>query len=324
MTAMTEPEPEGTTTDAVSEAGRLKRWVKPVMNLLAAVFVVLAARDVFMRWGETSVTLSPGLAVVAFIPLFLSCLAQGAAWILLTERMGSKKIPRTQAMSLYLLSQLARYTPGKIGLPLVRMEGAPRLGLTRTLVGISVLVESLAWTATGAVVGFLLLALTVPDAGLGAVLGKLALPGFGLSMLGLGVLLVVDRARYPGKVRALLAPGGAGPVIPFAVLLVELAYWSLVAVHGYLMSRALGASFDSGMTSTGYYVVAPVAGFVVLAAPAGLGVREAVLLAGLTPSVGASGALGAALISRAASLLADILIWLVVRAFSRSAPSLPS
>jgi uncharacterized membrane protein YbhN (UPF0104 family) len=324
MTAMTEPEPEGTPTDVVSEAGRLKRWVKPAMNLLAAVFVVLAARDVFMRWGETSVTLSPGLAVVAFVPLFLSCILQGVVWILLAEKMASKKIPRMHAMSLYLASQLARYTPGKIGLPLVRMEGAPRLGLTRTLVGISILVESLAWTATGAVLGFLLLALTVPDAGLGAVLGKLALPGFGLSALGLGVLMVVDRSRYPGKVRALLAPGGKGPVIPLAVPLVHLAYWALVAVHGYLMSRALGASFDSGVTSMGFYVVASVAGFVVLAAPAGLGVREAVLLAGLTPSVGASGALGAALISRAASLVADVLIWVVVRAFSRSAPSLPS
>jgi uncharacterized membrane protein YbhN (UPF0104 family) len=321
MTAMTEPEPEGTSTDAVSEAGRLKRWVKPVMNLLAAVFVVIAAHDVITRWGETKVTLSTGLAVLAFVPLFLSCLVQGVAWIALTERMSARKLPRMQAMSLYLASQLARYTPGKIGLPLVRMEGAPRLGLTRTLAGISILVESLSWTATGAVLGFLLLAVTVPDAGLGAVLGKLALPGFGLSLLGLLVAMSVDRTRYPRKVRALLAPGGQGPIVPLALPLVQVAYWSLVAVHGYLMSRALGASFDSGMTSMGFYVVASVAGFVVLAAPAGLGVREAVLLAGLTPSVGASGALGAALISRAASLVADILIWGVVRAFSRSEPN---
>lgn len=324
MAAMTEPEPEGVPTDAVNEAGRLKKWVKPVMNLLAAVFVVLAARDVITRWGETSVTIAPGLAVIAFIPLFLSCIVQGVAWIALAERMASKQVPRTPALSLYLASQLARYTPGKIGLPLVRMEGAPRIGLTRTLVGISILVESLSWTATGAVLGFLLLAVTVPDAGLGAVLGKLALPGFGLSALGLLVFMVVDRSRYPGKVRALLAPGGEGPVVPLAVPLVQLSYWALVAVHGYLMSRALGASDESGMTAMGFYVVASVAGFVVLAAPAGLGVREAVLLAGLTPSVGASGALGATLISRAASLVADVLIWAVVRALSRSEPSLPT
>jgi glycosyltransferase 2 family protein len=321
MAAMTEPEPQGIPTDAVKEAGRLKKWVKPVMNLLAAVFVVLAARDVITRWGETSVTISPGLAVIAFVPLFLSCLVQGIAWIVLAERMASKGVPRTHAMSLYLASQLARYTPGKIGLPLVRMEGAPRIGLTRTLVGISILVESLSWTATGAVLGFLLLAVTVPDAGLGAVLGQLALPGFTLSALGLLVFMTIDRSRYPRKVRALLAPGGEGPVVPLAVPLVQLAYWALVAVHGYLMSRALGASFDSGLTSMGFYVVGAVAGFVVLAAPAGLGVREAVLLAGLTPSVGASGALGAALISRAASLVADILIWAIVRALSRSDPA---
>ena len=85
MAAMTEPEPEGVPTDAVNEAGRLKKWVKPVMNLLAAVFVVLAARDVITRWGETSVTIAPGLAVIAFIPLFLSCIVQGVAWIALAS-----------------------------------------------------------------------------------------------------------------------------------------------------------------------------------------------------------------------------------------------
>jgi len=302
--------------DPIAEAQKFKRWLRPLLGVVAFAFVIVAGRDVFRRWGESTITLDPLDAAVACLPLFASCIAQGVAWILLTERMSDRRVPRLPAMSLYLFSQLARYTPGKVGLPLVRMAGAPALGLTSALVGISLLVESLSWTATGALFGFGLLAVTVPNAGLGGVLGTLAVPGFLGAGLGLLVLMLVDRSRYPASVRRLLAPAGAGPIVPVVVPLVQLGYWALVGLHGYLLGRALGAGFDAGVTAMGFYVIASVAGFVVLAAPAGLGVREAVLLSGLTPSVGAAGALGAVIISRAASLVADVLIWVVVRAFS--------
>jgi len=302
--------------DPISEAQKFKRWLRPLLGVLAFAFVALAARDVVRRWGESTITLSPLDAAVACLPVFVSCIAQGMAWILLVERMSDRPVPRLPALSLYLFSQLARYTPGKVGLPLVRMAGASALGLTSALVGISVLVESLSWTATGALLGFGLLAVTASGAGLGGVLGALAVPGFLAAGFGLLVLLLVDRGRFPAPVRRLLAPGGAGPIVPIALPLVQLVYWAMLALHGYLLGRALGAGFEAGMTAMGFYVIASVAGFVVLAAPAGLGVREAVLLAGLTPSVGAAGALGAVIISRAASIVADVLIWVVVRALS--------
>jgi len=311
--------PDVEVPDAVTRAGGLKRWLRPIMNLVGVAFVVLAARDIARRWHETSVHLAPGATVVACLPLLVSCFVQGFAWIALVERMAQKRVPRALALSNYLLSQLYRYTPGKVGLPIVRMDGAPRLGLSRSLVGVSVLVESLSWTGTGAVVGFAFLALEAPDAGLGALLGKLALPAFAASALGLFVLLVVDRKSYPAKIRALVAPDGTGPVAPALLPLVQIVYWGFVAVHGYLMSLALGAPESSAVTAMGFYVVSQVAGFVVLAAPAGLGVREAIIVTGLSPSVGVAGALGAAVVSRGASLIAEVLVWLGVRWAARQA-----
>jgi uncharacterized membrane protein YbhN (UPF0104 family) len=306
------PAPDVEVPDALAQAGGLKRWLKPAMNIVAVVFVVVAARDIAKGWQSKAVHLEWGMTLAALVPLLFSCLAQGFAWIALIERMAHRRVPKGPAMSIYLASQLARYTPGKVGLPIVRMQGADRIGVARSVVGVSVLIEMLSWTATGAVAGFALLAVAAPGAGLGWIL-HFAVPALIASALGLFVLLAVDRRYYPAKIRFLLGAEGAGPAIPLALPLIQTGYWMLVAAHGYLMSLALGAPVNAAVTAMGLYVVSSVAGFVVLAAPAGVGVREGVVATGLKPLVGAAPAAAAAIISRGASLVAEVLVWGVVR-----------
>jgi hypothetical protein len=301
---------------AVAAAGRFKRFVRPLLGVFAAIFVVATAWDLVASWEHARVDVKPALAVIASLPLVLSCIAQGLAWIALVERMAHTKTPRLDALSLYLASQLARYTPGKVGLPLVRVEGAPRIGLGRGLVGVSVLIEALSWTATGAVLGFLLVALTASH-GAGGLLETFSWPLVGASVFGGALLMTLDRSRYPEKVRRVLAPEGAGPLVPLRLPAIQLAYWALVAVHGYLLSTALGAAHAAALSAMGFYVLASVAGFVVLAAPAGLGVREAVLVAGLAPSIGSAAALGAAAFSRVLWLVTEIVTWFLTRALAR-------
>jgi hypothetical protein len=301
---------------AVATAGRIKRFVRPVMAVFAAAFVVATGYNLVARWEDARVDVEPALALLASLPLVASCVVQGIAWIALVERMAHTKTPRLAALSLYLASQLARYTPGKVGLPLVRVEGAPRIGLARGLVGVSVLIESLSWTATGAVLGFLLVALTA-TAGAGGLLGTFSWPLVAGSVVGGVVLMTVDRSRYPNTVRRLLAPDGDGPLVPVRLPAIQLGYWLLVAVHGHLLSTALGASPSAALSAMGFYVLASVAGFVVLAAPAGLGVREAVIVAGLSPSIGSAAALGAAAFSRILWLVMEIVTWLLTRTLAR-------
>lgn len=308
--------PEVDVPDALAQAGGLKRWLKPAMNLVAVVFVALAARDIAKGWQAKAVHLSLWPALAALVPLLFSCLAQGFAWIALIERMAQRRVPRGPALSIYLASQLARYTPGKVGLPIVRMQGAPLLGVPRAVVGVSVLVEMLSWTATGAVAGFALLAAAAPAAGFEWMM-RFAVPALAASALGLFVLLAVDRRRYPSKVRFLLGAEGTGPVIPYQLPLIQTGYWMLVAVHGYLMTVALGAPGSAALTATGVYVLSSVLGFVVLAAPAGVGVREGVIATGLKPLVGSAPAAAAAIISRGASLVAEVLVWAIVKGVVR-------
>ncbi|HTQ05739.1 MAG TPA: lysylphosphatidylglycerol synthase domain-containing protein [Polyangiaceae bacterium] len=305
--------------DALERAGGLKRWLKPALNLVAVVFVVLAGRSIAQGWQANAVHVSIGWALAALVPFFFSCFAQAFAWIALIERMAHRRVPRGPALANYLASQLMRYTPGKVGLPLVRMQGADRLGVPRTLAGTSVLIEMVSWTATGAVVGFGLLAVAAPAAGL-ATMMRFAIPALVASALGLLVLLTVDRKFYPAKVRFLFGAEGTGPVIPYQLPLIQTGYWALVAVHGYLMSVALGAPVDAAVTAMGLYVLSSVMGFVVLAAPAGVGVRESIIISGLTPLVGAAPAAAASIISRAASFVAEVLVWAAVKAVVRDAP----
>lgn len=309
---MNEPKADG--EDAVGGAQRLKRWLRPVMLVITALFVLWTAFDLSQRWESRRISVDFGLLTLSLLPVLVGALLQGVAWLLLVERMAHKRVPRITAFSLYFESQLARYTPGKVGLPLVRMEGAPSLGLSRRLVGLSVLLEMLSWTATGAAVGFLLLAVAgAPSEGIGGLAGSLSTPLLIASLTAALALVAIDRRRIPEKLRTTLGFEGRGPLAPVRLPALQLLYWLTWAAHGYFLARALGASSTGALATMGFSPLANVLGFAALAAPAGVGVREAVLLAGLSPVLGGPGAIGAAVLSRVVSLVADVATWLVAR-----------
>jgi glycosyltransferase 2 family protein len=300
-------------------AGRLKHRLKPALMVVAVAFVAYAAWDLSRRWESSAVEVRWLPVLLSTLPLGLGALLQGWGWIALIERMSGKRVPFGRSLSLYLDSQIARYTPGKVGLPVVRMAGAPLLGVAARTVGSSVLIEMLSYTAVGALLGFGGLALTnAHAAGVTALLGKWGIPVLVASALGVLCLLWVDRRRYPSRLLAMLQVEGSGALVPLRLPLVHVAYWGTWMVHGYLISRAVGAEPAVALASAGLYVLAPVAGFVVLAAPAGAGVREAVLAIGLAPTVGAAPALTAAIAARGVSLFVDVGVWLVVRRLTRA------
>ncbi|HEY6079570.1 MAG TPA: hypothetical protein VIW29_12235, partial [Polyangiaceae bacterium] len=108
---------------------------------------------------------------------------------------------------------------------------------------------------------------------------------------------------------------GSGPLVPPALPLMHAGYWLTWALHGYLTSRAIHAPPDVALDSMGFYVLAPVMGFLALAAPGGLGVREAVVSIALARTVGPAAALYAALLSRGTSVLVDFGTWMIFRPF---------
>lgn len=301
-----------------------KRWIRPVLLVVSAAFVVLTAFDLSRRW-EGEVRVDPVYALGALLAVCVGNVVQGIGWILLVERMAARSTPRRIALALYLDSQLARYAPGKVALALVRMEGAPRIGLSRGIVGVSVFVEALSWLATGSIVGLGVLVLTgAPSEGLGKLAGPWLVPMLLAALAGGAVLVSVDRRRLPRSVLARLRLEGAGPIVPLRLPIAQGVYWLTWAVHGYLLARALGATSPDAARIMGFIPLAAVLGMASVAAPAGLGVREAVLAYGLAPALGGPGALAAAVLSRAESLVADVLVWLLLRGLARRAAPLPA
>lgn len=294
------------------------KLLRAVLVIVAGAFVLWAGLDLARDFRPSAVRFQWGFALLSLLPILGAALLQGSGWIALIDRMGHTSVPRRYAMALYLESQMARYTPGKVGLPLVRMAGAPRLGVPAPLVGTSVLVELLSWLSVGGAVGFA--ALWWFSDNLRGVLGLMGdwspplVAAFGLGAIALSVL---DRRLYPRFVKKLLRLEGHGPILPLSMLGYHALYWALGALHGYLASRAVGAGSPAALGSAGLFVLAPIAGFLALAAPAGLGVREAVLSVGLAPSVGSTAAVAAAVLSRGVSLLSDTSTWLWARWVAR-------
>ncbi len=295
----------------------LKQRLGPLFMLIAFCFVAYSAWDLAQRWNKTKVSFDLSWALGSVAPLALGCLIQGRGWIELIERMADRRVPHGPALSLYMDSQLARYTPGMVGLPFVRMAGAARLGLSAVSVGSSIGLEMLSWTATGGVVGFASLLWLPAQSGLTALLGAWAVP-IVIAFTSIVVALTcLNRARLPKIVLRVLKVSGVGPLVPFALLLAHAAYWASWALHGYLLTRAFGADSAVALSTSGLFALATVGGFVALAAPAGVGVREAILAVSLAPALGAAPALALAVASRAASLCADVGMWLGLKRWAR-------
>ncbi|HET9955410.1 MAG TPA: hypothetical protein VFQ61_12935, partial [Polyangiaceae bacterium] len=150
--------------------------------------------------------------------------------------------------------------------------------------------------------------------GLSGLAGNLAVPLLGLSLAGALVLVSVDRRRIPRKLRDALGLEGVGPLVPLRLPFFQVLYWGTWAAHGYLLAIALGAPPREALSTAGFSPLANVLGFAALLAPAGVGVREAVLMAGLGPVLGAPGAIAAAVLSRVVSLAVDVGTCLLMRA----------
>ncbi len=295
----------------------LKQRLGPLFMLVAFLFVAYSAWDLAHKWQRARVSLDLLWAVASVLPLLFGCLAQGRGWIALIERMTAVRVARGPALSLYMDSQLARYTPGMVGLPFVRMAGAARLGVPAVTVGSSVGLEMLSWTAVGGGIGFASLFFLPTRSGLLALLGAWAVPIVLAFTTIVFALTGVDRARLPAFVVRVLKVPGSGPLVPLALLLAHALYWSSWAAHGFLLTRAFGAAPGIALESCGLFALATVGGFVALAAPAGVGVREAILSVSLAPALGAAPALAIAVVSRAASLTADLVAWLVLKRWAR-------
>ena len=104
-----------------------------------------------------------------------------------------------------------------------------------------------------------------------------------------------------------------------AVLLMLLA-WAAYGGATWVLVQRLDPGPAGLPVAVGAYALAWVVGFLAVAAPAGVGAREAVVVVVLAPLVGTAGALAVALVSRAALTVVDLGLAAASSPVLRAAP----
>jgi uncharacterized membrane protein YbhN (UPF0104 family) len=286
-----------------SSAPRRARWPTVVVLAVVAGFFVatLAARwnDVIsLKWR-----LAPGLFAAATLALSLSYGLVAWLWGLAIGRAAG--IRPVAGARIWFLSNLARYVPGNVwsyvgAVELARREGVAR----RTTLAVMALTQVL---SVGVALAAGLPVLLAERARLGrpALLGAVVVVAVAaLAVLFRRRLLGLARRRLPGFDPAELAPSAgtvAWLVAGYAVywLVTGLAFAALVAS---LYPLAAG---DVPLVVAAY-AAGYAAGFLALLTPAGLGVREGVLVVALAPVLPAGPALVVALLSRLWMMLVEL------------------
>lgn len=286
-----------------ASAPRRSRWrTVAVLAVVTGFFVAtLAARwnDVIsLKWR-----LEPGLFAVATALLALSYGLVACLWGLALHRAAGTRV--AAGARIWFLSNLARYVPGNVwsyvgAVELARREGVAR----RTTLAVMALTQVL---SVGVAVAAGLPVLLAERARLGrpALLGALVVAAVAaLAAVFRRQLLGLARRRMPGFDPADLTPS-AGTV---ALLAAGYAvYW---AVTGLAFAALVASLYPLAPADVplvmAAYAAAYAAGFLALLTPAGLGVREGVLVVALAPVLPAGPALVVALLSRVWMMLVEL------------------
>lgn len=291
---------------------RLGSWIGGIASVGAGLYFV---RAFAAHWS--SLTLGPldarvfaliGGALLLYLATYL---ASTRAWQLglqlLGEARGFARLAR-----ILMLSQLAKYLPGNIGHHVGRVVLAQRAGLAADVVVASMLLDMLLVVAAGAACSLPALALLVraadahrADAARTAWLVLLA------SVVAAGALLALPAVRrwvapVLARLRAIRSLAGMLRMLQAwtshctSFLLGASALFLLCQLHAQAATPS-----PQWVDVVGVYAAAWLLGFLMPGAPAGLGVRELVLLLGLSPMVGEQAALTAAASLRLVTTVGD-------------------
>lgn len=298
----------------------MKPWVRWLGAGLAvagsAVFVAqvvasLEVTDLLDRLTPTAALALAGCTVLYCLSVPLA----GLAWQRLLSGLGHRTdLARLQAI--LLTTQVGKYLPGNVGQHLGRIALSLSLGIPATLLVVSMAYEvvlvlfAVAMTAliAGAMSGPGLTLLLIDDR------GETIVAAVALALAGLVAIAALGKV-LPSLVRRLSSQRAnmdLVPALPIAIVVEVVAITALsVVCVGSGLALLSGGLFPSAPVDlallTAAFSIAWAAGFVTPGAPAGIGVREALMLVMLGPALGESDAAILILGLRVATTLGDVL-----------------
>jgi glycosyltransferase 2 family protein len=274
------------------------------------VAVVLALALLLWRQREEVISslrsISPGLVVLSLLLTIAGSTLPGVVWRDLLASQGYRT-PPVAGLRVFFVAQLGKYLPGGIW-NLVAQVGMARdlkvparQAATATFLSI----------ALSIIAALILAGVTLPF----AVPGLLAAYWWAFLAVPVLVALLLPRsvAWWSATAFRILRRPVTPVHLPWGVLLRTTALltlsWALLGLHlGVLVQGLPGAGGSQWLMSIGLFALAWVAGFLVVVAPAGAGVREAALVLGFAAVLPAGAVLTVAVLSRLLFVVSDVLL----------------
>lgn len=286
-----------------------------VFYTLLVVFFVRYLRGT--DWSQLArLELSPWYLLAA-VPFSLgSRLLQPVAWSVLIRGYGDQPPTYPQITRVYATSWLGRYIPGKLAWIGAKIFFGREYGVRASTLAATSIAEAVLHLTTALALAFLLIGLWGDTLVLADDLWVLAM----VAMAGMAILLappVFNRiTSWAGSLVKQAAMASVGRVSVTTLLVSGALYMLIHAMSGPSIYFALKAIYPSVAATlipelTAAVLIAGTLGTLALIAPAGLGVREGILIVLFSLLMPRSVAVAAALVLRLWSIAMDLLYFLV-------------
>lgn len=298
---------------AAEPASRWRSLVAPARVAIGVVLFAIVGVTVVRSWNEVHETIGRialyQLAIAELLVL-LGLWLSALTWRVAARELGSR-VRVGAASKIYLLGQLGKYLPGNVWAVAAQTALARRVGVPASrgasagvvAIGINIL--------TGLALGAILVPSLLSGGVWRSVVLVLLLAGSALALTPAILTRLVNAALRVVKQpvlermvswRGMLAASG-----------LSIASWLSYGTSVWVLAIAAGAApLESLVYCLAGVALAMTVGVLILIAPSGVGVREAVIAAGLSPVLTPSDALAVALVARLVFTLADLIAALSV------------
>lgn len=281
-------------------------FVFVALALLAAAYAVSKhASELDDIFGRLAIVSIAGSILLGMAGVFLTLLM----WCELLRGLGAP-VPTGEASKVFFVSQLGKYLPGSVWPVVAQMEYGRRTGIGRR----TMLTANALTLALSLVAGLILAAIVLPFS------SSHALADYWWALACLPVLLIALHPRVvPGVLDWLFRRLGRESIDQrlsaaslFRAVGWAFASWLLLGLHLLVLVQAVGVHGSHAVAAAiGGFSLAACAGVLFIPAPAGAGIRDAVLIAALGASMGSTTALALGLASRVLLIVVDLLVALL-------------
>lgn len=269
---------------------RIMNWTGTMLSVIGIGFVIMLVRDYYPQLNVDNLDRKLWSTVFGFSVIYgLANMILAFAWHELLKALGAQ-VDRILSLKIYGYSQLAKYLPGNI----FHLAGRQALGMVQDIHG-WILAKSSVWelvliSLAGVLYGLLVLPLIFTDISVPVSLSSL------IFTVGIFAYLLF---RFVGK-------GFSTALILYIIFLATTG-----VIFGALVDNISTSTSINWAPLIGAYVVAWLVGLITPGAPAGLGVRELVLIYLLRGVVDEADLLLSVLLTRLVTIAGDVIFYFI-------------